>query len=204
MEVDIVGNAGVLLSGAVLFLNGLMLRGKADVKSVAVFNFFVGLLQIIIPFYLIIISDQSTWTLYEYTATFLFGLTFLYVSITFYKGLDGRALGWFSIWVAMIAIFYALVSAFHFHNYVLALTWVMWSFLWYLYYALNVLQKPYADYVGKVAVVQSFVTLTFPAMLTLIGVWEKEIIQFLWLFVLVLSTLYFVKSGMKAYKQPKT
>lgn len=198
------GNAGVLLSGAVLFLNALMLRGKAEVKSVAVFNFFVGILQIIIPFYLIAVSDQNTWTLYEHTATFLFGLTFLYVSFTFYKGMDGRALGWFSIWVAMIAIFYAFISAFHFHNYVLALTWLMWSFLWYLYYVLNVLQKPYADYVGKVAFVQSFVTLTFPALLTLVGAWEEAVVQRVWLVVLVLSVLYFAVAGFKARRQAES
>lgn len=188
-------NAGVLLSGAVLFLNALMLRGKAEAKSVAIFNFFVGILQIIIPFYLIMVSDQSNWVIYDYTATFLFGLTFLYVSFTFYKGIDGSGLGWFSLWVTMIAIFYALVSVFHFHNYVLALTWVMWAFLWYLFYVLNILKKPVADYVGKVAFVQSFVTLTFPALLTLIGIWEEVMIQRIWFVVLVVSVLYFVKAG---------
>ncbi|WP_042351428.1 AmiS/UreI family transporter [Bacillus massiliigorillae] len=188
-------NVGVLLSGAVLFLNSLMLRKKAETKSVAIFNFFVGILQIIIPLYLIMVSDQNTWTIYGYTATFLFGLTFLYVSFTFYKGMDGSGLGWFSAWVTMIAIFYAFVSAFHFQNYVQALTWVMWAFLWYLFYVLNVLKKPIADYVGKVAFVQSFVTLTFPALLTLIGIWEEVMIQRIWIVVLVVSVLYFVKAG---------
>jgi hypothetical protein len=37
----------------VLFLNGLLLLGKADAKGVAVFNLFVGGLQTAIPFYLI-------------------------------------------------------------------------------------------------------------------------------------------------------
>ncbi len=189
------GNAGTLLSGAVLFLNALMLMGKAEAKSVALFNFFVGILQIIIPFYLIMVSDQSTWVLYEYTPTFLFGLTFLYVFVTFYKGMDGSGLGWFSAWVAMIAIFYTFISAFHFHNYVLALFWGMWAYLWYLFYVLNILKKPIADYVGKVALVQSFVTLTIPALLTLIGAWELEIVQNVSLIVLILAFLYFIKAG---------
>ncbi|MFS0784492.1 AmiS/UreI family transporter [Bacillus sp. 1P06AnD] len=198
-------NVGILLSGAVLFLNGLMLKGKAEAKSVAIFNFFVGILQIIIPFYLIMVSDQSTWTIYGYTATFLFGLTFLYVSFTFYKGMDGSGLGWFAAWVAMIAIFYTVVSAVHFHDYVSALTWLMWSFLWYLFYVLNILKKPVEEYVGNVALVQSFVTLTFPAIFTLMGMWDDVLIQRIWLVVLAASILYFIKGavGLRALQQKR-
>lgn len=188
-------NVGILLSGAVLFLNGLMLKGKAEAKSVAILNFLVGILQIVIPFYLIMISDQSNWTIYGLAATFLFGLTFLYVSVTFYKGMDGSGLGWFSAWVTMIAIFYTLVSIVHFQDYVTALTWLMWAFLWYLFYALNILKKPIEEYVGKVALVQSFVTLTFPALLSFIGMWEDLVIQRLWLVVLSVSILYFIKGA---------
>ncbi|KMY48483.1 AmiS/UreI family transporter [Peribacillus loiseleuriae] len=190
-------NVGILLSGAVLFLNGLMLKGKAEAKSVAILNFLVGILQIVIPFYLIAISDQSNWTIYGLAATFLFGLTFLYVSFTFYKGMDGSGLGWFSAWVTMIAIFYTLVSIVHFHDYVTALTWLMWAFLWYLFYALNILKKPIEEYVGKVALVQSFVTLTFPALLSFIGMWEDLVIQRLWLVVLSVSILYFIKGAVE-------
>lgn len=190
-------NVGLLLSGAVLFLNSLMLRGKAEAKSVAIFNFFVGILQIIIPLYLIMVSDQNHWTIYNHTATFLFGLTFLYVSFTFYKGMDGSGLGWFCAWGTMIAIFYAFVSAIHFNNYVLTLTWIMWAFLWYLFYVLNIPKKPVADYVGKVTLIQSFVTLTFPALLSLIGIWEEAMIQRVWLVVLSVFILYFVKTGLE-------
>lgn len=190
-------NVGLLLSGAVLFLNGLMLREKAEAKSVAVFNFFVGILQIIIPLYLIMVSDQNHWTIYQYAATFLFGLTFLYVSCTFYKGLDGSGLGWFCAWGVVIAIFYAVVSVCYFQQYVLGLTWVLWAFLWYLFYVLNILKKPVADYVGIVACIQSFVTLTIPALLAFIGLWEEEITQKIWLVVLLISVVYFVSSGLK-------
>lgn len=72
---------GLLLSGAALFLNGLMLLGKANDKNVGVFNLFVGVFQMIAPFYLIIVSDQTNWVLYEKAAIFLFGLTYLYVGV---------------------------------------------------------------------------------------------------------------------------
>ena len=46
-------SVGLLFVGAVLFMNGLLFLGKADAKAVAVFNLFVGGLQVAIPFYLI-------------------------------------------------------------------------------------------------------------------------------------------------------
>ncbi|MGR5920569.1 AmiS/UreI family transporter [Bacillus paranthracis] len=123
------GYVGLLLSGAALFLNSLVILGKAEMKSAGVFNLFVGALQIIIPFYLIMISDQSNWTVYSYAATFLFGLTYLYVGVTFIKGMDSSGLGWFCIWVAIIALFYMVVSFVQFHDVVNALTWFMWALL---------------------------------------------------------------------------
>ncbi|WP_042347177.1 AmiS/UreI family transporter [Bacillus massiliigorillae] len=186
---------GILLSGATLFLNSLMLSGKAESRSVAIFNFFIGTLQVIIPFYLLMVSDQSNWTIYGHAATFLFGLTFLYVGFTFYFGMDGSGLGWFAIWVAIIACIYTIMAVVYFQDYVSALMWLMWAFLWYLFYVLNVLKKPIANYVSKVANVQSWVTLTIPAMLYLIGVWELVFVQRLWIILLIASIIYFVKGA---------
>ncbi|MEH7458113.1 AmiS/UreI family transporter, partial [Bacillus sp. JJ1127] len=39
------GYVGLLLSGAALFLNSLVILGKAEEKSAGVFNLFVGVLQ---------------------------------------------------------------------------------------------------------------------------------------------------------------
>ncbi|MEH6940727.1 AmiS/UreI family transporter [Bacillus sp. JJ722] len=191
---------GILLSGATLFLNSLMLSGKAEAKSVALFNFFIGTLQVIIPFYLIIVSDQSNWTIYGHAATFLFGLTFLYVGFTFYYGMDGTGLGWFAIWVAIIACIYTIMAFLYFHDYVSALTWLLWAFLWYLFYVLNILKKPIEQYVSKVAFVQSWITLTIPAMFYLVGVWQLLFIQRIWLIVLIVSIIYFIKEALDLKK----
>lgn len=185
------GNVGLLISGAALFLNSLVMLGKADEKSAGVFNLFVGVLQIIIPFYLIVVSDQSNWTVYLYAATFLFGLTYLYVGVTFIAGLKGDGLGWFSLWVAIIALFYMIVAIIHFHDIVNALTWFMWAFLWFLFFISNVQKKSINHYVGKIAFVQSWVTLTCPALLSLIGVWETSYVYNLWICISILSIIYF-------------
>ncbi|WP_242261935.1 AmiS/UreI family transporter [Bacillus cereus group sp. BfR-BA-01453] len=185
------GYVGLLLSGAALFLNSLVILGKAEMKSAGVFNLFVGALQIIIPFYLIMISDQSNWTVCSYAATFLFGLTYLYVGVTFIKGMDSSGLGWFCIWVAIIALFYMVVSFVQFHDVVNALTWFMWALLWYLFFVLNTQKKNINQYLGRIAFVQSWVTLTLPSLFYFMGVWGEGFVYELWVYVSVISILYF-------------
>ncbi|MBE7098327.1 MULTISPECIES: AmiS/UreI family transporter [Bacillus cereus group] len=185
------GYVGLLLSGAALFLNSLVILGKAEMKSAGVFNLFVGALQIIIPFYLIMISDQSNWTVYSYAATFLFGLTYLYVGVTFIKGMDSSGLGWFCIWVAIVALFYMVVSFVQFHDVVNALTWFMWALLWYLFFVLNTQKKNINQYLGRIAFVQSWVTLTLPSLFYFMGVWGEGFVYELWVYVSVISILYF-------------
>ncbi|KOS23776.1 acetamide transporter [Bacillus anthracis] len=185
------GYVGLLRSGAALFLNSLVILGKAEMKSAGVFNLFVGALQIIIPFYLIMISDQSNWTVYSYAATFLFGLTYLYVGVTFIKGMDSSGLGWFCIWVAIIALFYMVVSFVQFHDVVNALTWFMWALLWYLFFVLNTQKKNINQYLGRIAFVQSWVTLTLPSLFYFMGVWGEGFVYELWVYVSVISILYY-------------
>lgn len=185
---------GLFLSGAVLFLNGLMLLGKADGKAVGYFNLFVGVIQIINPFYLIITSNQGNWDLYNNAAIFLFGLTYLYVGVTSVKGLAGNGLGWFSLWVSLIAVVYTVISLIQFHDVVNALTWGLWAFLWSLFFLTGSLNKKIDGYVGMVAIVLSWVTLTIPAMLYFLGVWNTPAVQQIWTWVLILTIVLFVVS----------
>jgi putative amide transporter protein len=201
------GFVGLFLSGAVLFLNSLMLLGKADAKSVGIFNLFIGTIQIIIPFYLIVVSGQDHWDLYNNASIFLFGLTYLYVGVTLWKGLDGSGLGWFSLWVAIIGIVYTFISVIHFHDVVNALTWGMWAFLWLLFYLSNALNKKIDHYIGIVAFVQSWVTLTIPALLYFLGVWNTQMVSQIWICVLILAIIYFIVSYFSlkfSYKKNKS
>ncbi|MED1411719.1 MULTISPECIES: AmiS/UreI family transporter [Bacillus] len=185
------GYVGLLLSGAALFLNSLVILGKAEMKSAGVFNLFVGALQIIIPFYLIMISDQSNWTVYSYAATFLFGLTYLYVGVTFITGMSSTGLGWFCLWVVIIALFYMVVSFVQFQDVLNALTWFMWALLWYLFFVLNVQRKNINQYLGRIAFVQSWVTLTLPSLFYFMGIWGEPVVYEISVYVSVVSILYF-------------
>jgi hypothetical protein len=191
------GDVGLLLSGATLFLNSLMLFGKANEKSVGVFNLFVGAFQVIAPFYLIAVSDQNHWTIFNLACIFLFGFTYLYVGVTTLKGLEGSGLGWYSLWVSIIAIVYAAVSVGHFHDIISALIWVMWAYLWFLFFLSMALNKKMDAYIGKVAFVQSWVTLTIPALLSLTGVWKTAFVSHVWFYVLILSIVYFCISAIR-------
>jgi putative amide transporter protein len=188
---------GLFLSGAVLFLNGLMLLGKAEAKSVGIFNIFVGIIQIMIPSYLMIVSGQNNWDLYNVAAIFLFGLTYLYFGVTVIKGLDGSGLGWFCLWVAIIAVVYTITSITHFHDIVNALTWAMWAFLWFLFYLLNTHKMKIEQYLGRVAFVQSWVTLTIPALFYFLDVSKSPVVMRIWTYVLILGFVYFVVSLIK-------
>ncbi len=183
---------GMFLSGAVLFLNSLSLLGKANAKSVAFLNIIVGALQIIFPIYLIVISEQTNWDFYNNAAIFLFGLTFLYVGATTLMNLDGNGLGWFSLWVAIIAVVYTVTSLIHFQDIVTGLNWAMWAFLWLLFFIINTTNKKINSYVGVVAMIQSWVTLTIPAILFFLGVSNRPSVNSVMICVLLLSIFYFV------------
>lgn len=188
------GFVGLFLSGAVLFLNSMMLLGKAEAKSVGVLNIFVGIIQIFIPSYLLIVSSQTNWDLYHNASIFLFGLTYLYVGVISLKGLEGNGLGWFSLWVAIVAVVYAMTSIIHFNDVVNALTWAMWAFLWFLFFLSNALKKNIDSYIGIVAFIQSWVTLTIPAMLYFLGIWNSPTTIQIWTYVLLLGFVAFAVS----------
>lgn len=187
-------NVALFLTGAVLFLNSLMLFGKAEAKSVAPFNIFIGTLQVMIAFYLIVVSGQNNGELFNAASIFLFGLTYLYVGVTLAKGLEGSGLGWFSLWVAIMAVVYAIVSVTHFDHVVNALIWAMWAFLWFLFFLSNSLGKKIDTYIGIVAMVQSWVTATIPALLYFLGLWGTPLVNQIWTAVLVLAIVYFAIS----------
>jgi putative amide transporter protein len=197
------GAIGLLFSGGALFLNSLMLLGKAEAKSVAFFNILVGLLQVITPVYLIITSDQSNWSMFNNGAVFLFGFTYLYLGVTILKGFDSSGLGWYSLWVAMMAIVYALVFYVQENDMVNALIWVMWAFLWFLFFLSSALKKPYEAYIGRVAFVQSWVTLTLPSLFMLLDMWPIAKLQQIWTYVCVASMVYFVVEALLFVKSTK-
>ncbi|RXT05297.1 AmiS/UreI family transporter [Ammoniphilus sp. CFH 90114] len=166
------GTVGLMYVGAVLFVNSLMLLGKVDGKSAGVFNLFIGTLQVITPFYLIFTANGDLWAIFNASGIFLFGLTYLYVGITNLKGYDGSGVGWYSLWVAILAVGYGIMSIVEFNDLKFGVIWFMWAFLWTLFFLLLALKKEISIFTGWVTLIQAWVTATIPAFLTLINKWE--------------------------------
>jgi putative amide transporter protein len=162
---------GILFCGAVLFVNALNLLGKIESKSAGVFNLFIGTMQIITPFYIIFTARGEQWEVFNAAGVFLFGLTFLYVGITNLKGYSGSGVGWYSLWVAILAVCFGLMSFIQ-NDVKFGLIWFMWSFLWVLFFLLLALGKDIAKPTGWVTLIQAAITTTIPAFLMLVGKWE--------------------------------
>jgi hypothetical protein len=166
-------SVGLLFVGAVLFLNGLLFLGKADVKSVAVFNLFVGALQTVIPFYLIA-SAHTLNDILSVAGIFLFGFTYLYVGIVNLAGFKPDGIGWYSLWVAVLATGFGLTTILRFHATPTGLLWLQWAFLWGLFWVVLALGvQRLTALAGWLTLILSVTTCTVPGFLLLLGEWGK-------------------------------
>ncbi|MFJ8023750.1 AmiS/UreI family transporter [Streptomyces sp. NPDC096311] len=167
------GNVGLLFVGAVLFMNGLLLLGKADAKSAAVFNLFVGGLQVLTPTYLIFTAGDDPMKILAASGIYLFGFTYLYVGIVLLADIDNVCVGYYSLFVAIVALGYSFVNFHLFKDYPFGVIWLYWSFLWFLFFlALGLKKTGLSTYVGWVTAIEGWVTGVIPAALLLSGYWK--------------------------------
>ena len=163
------GAVGLLYVGAILFLNGAMLLGWIDGKSAAPLNVFVGFLQVVTPTYLIINADGDATKILAASGLYLFGFTYLYVGWNLLADLDGSGLGMFSLFVAVAAVVYSVIS-FQAGDPVFGVIWLYWSFLWLLFFLLLARRRDgLGRYTGAVAAIEGWVTGALPAFLLLTG-----------------------------------
>ncbi|MEU0968674.1 AmiS/UreI family transporter [Streptomyces sp. NPDC005917] len=167
------GNVGLLFVGAVLFMNGVMLLGKVDTRAAAVFNLFVGALQVLTPTYLIFIADNDPKKILAASGIYLFGFTYLYVGIGLLLGLDSTGVGYYSLFVAITALGYSFVNFRLFKDYPFGVIWLYWAFLWFLFFLLLGLKMDSLRiYTGWVTAIEGWVTGVIPAGLLLSGYWK--------------------------------
>jgi putative amide transporter protein len=166
-------SVGLLFVGAVLFLNGLLFLGKADAKGVAVFNLFVGVLQTAIPFYLIA-TAKGPEEILGAAGIFLFGFTYLYVGIVNLAGLDSGGIGWYSLWVAVMATGFGLTNILRFHDTPTGLLWLQWAVLWGLFWVVLALGvERLTALAGWLTLILSVTTCSIPGFLLLLGEWGR-------------------------------
>ncbi|MDX2707168.1 AmiS/UreI family transporter [Streptomyces sp. PA03-6a] len=166
-------NVGLLFVGAVLFMNGLLLLQKVDPKSAAVFNLFVGALQVLTPTYLIFTAGGDQDKILAASGIYLFGFTYLYVGIVILANIDNICVGWYSLFVAIVALGYSFANFHLLKDYPFGVIWLYWAFLWGLFFLLLGLRKTeLGTYVGWVTAIEGWVTGVIPAALLLSGYWK--------------------------------
>ncbi|MEU0517062.1 AmiS/UreI family transporter [Streptosporangium sp. NPDC006007] len=168
------GDVGLLYVGAVLFINGLMLLGKVDARAAAIFNLFVGALQVITPIVLIITSGGRPDVVLGASGILLFGFTYLYVGIGLLGGFDTTGVGYFSLFVAIMALGYSFANFRLLDNKPFGVIWLYWSFLWLLFFLLLGLKRGHLTaYTGWVTAIEGWVTAAIPSFLVLTGYWQR-------------------------------
>ncbi|MFC5993690.1 AmiS/UreI family transporter [Pseudonocardia hispaniensis] len=165
---------GLLYVGAVLFINGLLLIGRVDPKAAAPMNLFVGGLQVVTPTYLIIAANGDPALITAAAGIYLFGFTYLYVGIGLLAGLDTTGVGWFSLFVAIVALGFSYANFQTVANRPFGVIWLYWAFLWALFFVvLGLKREALTQYTGWVTIIQAWVTAAIPAMLIFTGRWTN-------------------------------
>lgn len=182
------GNVSLLFGGVALFLNSLVLFGKIDMKSAGVFSLFTGLLQTFIATWLLIGASPAEQ--FGTASIYLFAFTYLYVGVTFLFDLDGRGVGYFSLFVAVAAIFYTIVTASQ-GDVMGSVTWAFWAFLWGLFFMGMGLGHANEMMTAHVALVLAWLTLIVPALVSLAGLTGPIYVNMWWAAALT-TIVYFV------------
>lgn len=193
-------NIGLLYVGCVLFINALMLLNLVESKSATVINFLVGLLQIVFPTYLIITSSGELLTILNAGSLCLFGFTYIYVAVTNWKGLSTTGVGYYCLWVAIMAVIFSAINIISFDDLKFAFIWLNWAVLWYLFYLLLAQQKEIGRLTGYIAMVQSWLTCTIPALAILLNFWEHIALWHLMIAILLAYVAVFMMLKKSASK----
>ena len=126
----------LLYVGAVLTINGIGRLTEIDGKSLAVMNFFTGGLSVIANVILLVCGEY-----YAAATGLLFGFTYLFIGLNAVFNLDGRVLGWFSLFVAINTVPAALLSLLQDADPLFFVIWLAWGILWLLIFVESVLKK---------------------------------------------------------------
>jgi putative amide transporter protein len=175
----------LLYVGAVLLVNGIWLVGQARAaalapagddapaqehptllgnREVTVINLFTGFVGLVTACTLLIQGNKAGDLASVRGGGFilLFAFTYLWVALNTFLGADGRAFGWYCLFVAITAIpaaYYTFKDGGGDDaNVWLGINWLAWSVLWFLFFLLLALQRPVARITGMVAIVEGIAT----------------------------------------------
>jgi len=134
-------------------------------REVAILNIFTGFIGLAIAITFIIdgglarIPAVGLPSIRNGGAILLFAFTYLWVAYNQYANAGGRALGWYSLFVAITAIVFGVYTVqntpdSNTADLWLAGNWFAWAVLWGLFWALLTLERPIARITGWVAILE--------------------------------------------------
>jgi len=173
------GNVGLLLVGVVLFVNGLSSLGVLSGRSAAPLNLFVGTAQVVYPTLVLLQAGGDQATINATWPSLLFGFTYLWFGILNLTNIEAKGFGWFSIFVAGIAAYEAIIT--WSTDPVFAVIWLTWALMWSLFFlllGLEVTQIGGVDltrFTGWFLVLLGIPTCTISALFLLNGVWDYSV-----------------------------
>lgn len=162
----------LLYVGAVLFLNGLWLLGKIDDKEIVVINVVSGFVTLSVSLYSAFGPGANAASIKAAALTLLFTTTYLWVAYNRLVSVDGRGLGWFSLFVAITV---APVSVLTFGSAQtgieiwLGFSWAIWAVVWFMFFLLLVQKRPIQTVTGLATLAAGVVTGWLPGFLLLEG-----------------------------------
>lgn len=158
--------------GAVLFLNGLWLMGKIDDREIVVINVVSGLVAAGVVIQGAFGTGADLASTRAAALTLMFSATYLWVAYNRVVNVDGRGLGWFSLFVAVTTVpvfLRAIASAGSASDVWLAGNWLIWGVLWFMYFLLLAMQRDILRQTAWVTLLAGIVTGWLPGFLLLDG-----------------------------------
>ncbi|AVO38442.1 AmiS/UreI family transporter [Pukyongiella litopenaei] len=162
----------LLYVGVVLFLNGLWLSGKIEDREIVVINIVSGVVALLVGLASVFGSAADAGSVRAGSLTLLFATTYFWVAYNRLVAVDGRGLGWFSLFVSVTVVpvaLRALATAETTLDFWMGLNWALWAVLWFMYFLLLALQRPILRATAVVTLLTGIVTGWIPGFLILEG-----------------------------------
>lgn len=163
----------LLYVGVVLFINGLTLLNRMNRKESFLANLFVGIVTFLVSFQFVFSETATPDTIKSGALSFLFSLTYLWVAFNAYGDINPqKGLGYYCLFVAITAIpvsvelFDSAVSYWDFWS---ALSWFLWSLLWFSYFLNLVCGGLSNRFLGFFTLVIAIITAWIPGYLMVTG-----------------------------------
>jgi len=162
----------LLYVGAVLFLNGLWLMGKIQDREIVVINLISGAVAVGVVIHDAFAPGATQGSIGAAAITLLFGTTYLWVAWNRLNAVDGRGLGWFSLFVSITllpVIAQSIGAAQGLFGWWMALNWVIWAVLWFMYFLLLAGGRPILRQTAAMTLTAGVITGWVPGMMILNG-----------------------------------